>query len=73
MKGAPKDAPRCAGCGSPLWQLGGDPLWEGRDHSKGRPGTVISNDDETREVPACLECGIDKPKSDAIRQAHGLA
>ncbi len=46
----------CCNCCWPIWQLGGDPEWEGQDHSKGRPGTVITSTDETKEVDACLEC-----------------
>ena len=50
------DMERCVNCLALIWKLGGDPEWEGKDHSKGKPGTVIMSDDEKREVPACLEC-----------------
>jgi len=65
--------PICAGCKALLWQLGGDPLWSGLDHSQGKPGTTITNDSETREVPACLECANDRETHKSIAIKHGLA
>lgn len=77
LKGAPQDAPRCAGCNWPLWNLATaerdvDPLWEGRNHERGKPATVITNADETKEVDACIECANDRPTYDRIREAAGL-
>lgn len=63
----------CFHCRSPLWQLGGDPDWQGLDHSKGKPGTVILNDDETLSLPACLTCANDRyvyKRALRIMEAH---
>ena len=58
----------CHNCKRPLWQLGGDPDWEGKDHSRGKPGTVITSADEKQQVPACLECANTREIAEPIAE-----